>query len=51
MFRDRVGVRTPPRPHLARRAGGMCGAGMPCECNRGNQVEDVQLLDEEITKH
>jgi hypothetical protein len=31
--------------------GCMCGAGMPCECNRVDQEEDVQLLDEEITKH
>src|ERR1017187_9558975 len=24
--------------------GCMCGAGMPCECNRVDQEEDVQLL-------
>jgi hypothetical protein len=28
--------------------GCMCGAGMPCQCNRVSQVEDVKLLNKEI---
>lgn len=31
--------------------GCMCGAGMPCKCNRVEQEENVALLDEEITSH
>jgi hypothetical protein len=30
--------------------GCMCGAGMPCECNRVRK-EDAEFLDEEITRH
>jgi hypothetical protein len=32
--------------------GCMCGAGMPCECNRVNQEEeDALFLDEKIKRH
>jgi len=46
-------ARTIPTGHGTKNLGGMCGAGMPCKCNSGEELDVSQVLidEKDATRH